>query len=139
ATVALGHQLGSEAVIEPRIDRAMLLAREAVDLNRSSATEGTLLSTLLRSPAAVATFPFPIQARPLALALSPDGKTLAVSDSEFEVRFFDTRSHHETRPPLRYFGFGFPAAYSADGSRLVALRPEGGPPGLLVVDALTLE
>ena len=38
----------------PRLDRAMLLAREAVHLNRSTATEGTLLSTLLRSPAAIA-------------------------------------------------------------------------------------
>src|SRR5262249_8079174 len=67
ATIALARQLGSEAVIEPRLDRAMLLAREAVNLNRSTATEGTLLSTLLRSPAAIATFSYPIQAQPVVL------------------------------------------------------------------------
>ena len=60
----------------------MLLAREAVNLNRSAATEGTLLSTLLRSPAAIATFPFPIQARPLAAGLEPGRKDLAVGDDQ---------------------------------------------------------
>ena len=51
ATVALARQLGAEALSEPRIDRAMLLARQAVELNDSPETEGTLLATLLRSPA----------------------------------------------------------------------------------------
>jgi hypothetical protein len=50
ARVALAHQLGAEAVIEPQIDLAMLLAREAVNLDRSQQTESTLLTTLLRSP-----------------------------------------------------------------------------------------
>jgi WD40 repeat protein len=122
ATVALGRELGSEAVIEPRIDVAMLLAREAVDLNRSRATEGTLLATLLRSPAAIATFPFPIQARPLALALSPDGATLAVDDNRFQVRLFDTRTHREAHPPLTNLWVSAPPFYSKDGSLLAVLR-----------------
>ena len=54
ARVALAHQLGAQAVIEPQIDLAMLLAREAVNLDRSQQTESTLLTTLLRSPAAIA-------------------------------------------------------------------------------------
>ena len=37
----------------------MLLAREAVDLSPSTQTEGTLLATLLRAPAAIATFSSP--------------------------------------------------------------------------------
>ena len=48
ARIALGRQLGSEAVSEPRIDVSMLLAREALNLDRSLQTEGTLLATLLR-------------------------------------------------------------------------------------------
>jgi WD40 repeat protein/DNA-binding SARP family transcriptional activator len=139
ATVALSRQLGSEAVIEPRTDRAMLLAYEAVDLNRSTATEGTLLATLLRSPAALATFPFPIQARPLALSASPDGKTLAVSDSENEIRVFDTRTRRETRPPIPNIGLGLAVPYSPDGSLLAALRPAGEPSGLALLDARSLE
>src|SRR5205823_13490420 len=56
ARAALGRQLGAEATSEPRLDVAELLAREAVALDRSPQTEGTLLQTLLRSPAAVGTF-----------------------------------------------------------------------------------
>ena len=100
----------------------MLLAREAVNLNRSPATEGTLLATLLRSPAAIATFPFPIQARPLALALSPDGTTLAVGDNRFQVRLFDTRTHREAHPPLTNVWGSAPPVYSKDGSLLAVLR-----------------
>jgi WD40 repeat protein/DNA-binding SARP family transcriptional activator len=139
ATVALSRQLGAAAVIEPRIDRAMLLAHEAVNLNRSTATEGTLLATLLRSPSALATFSFAIQARPLALSLSPDGRTLAVSDSLSEIRLFDTRTHRETHPPLGNIGLGFAIPYSPDGSLLAALKPGSEPPGLALLDARTLQ
>jgi WD40 repeat protein/DNA-binding SARP family transcriptional activator len=138
ATIALARQLGSEAVIEPRLDRAMLLAREAVDLNRSTATDGTLLSTLLRSPAAIATFSLPIQAQPVTLALSPNGKTLAVGDNHADVRFFDTRSHRESQP-LQRIAWGFWALYSQDGTLLVTLSPLSKPPGLALLDARTLK
>ncbi|HEY5429742.1 MAG TPA: BTAD domain-containing putative transcriptional regulator, partial [Solirubrobacteraceae bacterium] len=80
ARAALGRQLGAEAVSQPRLDLAMLLAREAVTLDRSPQTEGTLLSTLLRSPAVIGTFALPTDSAP-QLALSPDGQTLAVGDS----------------------------------------------------------
>ena len=65
---------------EPRLDVAALLAREAVALDRSPQTEGTLLQTLLRSPAVVGTFSLPTSSTP-HVAVSPDGRTLAVSDS----------------------------------------------------------
>jgi WD40 repeat protein/DNA-binding SARP family transcriptional activator len=139
ATIALARGLGSEAVIEPRLDRAMLLAREAVHLNRSTATEGTLLSTLLRTPAAIATFSYPIEAQPVSVALSPDGATLAVSDNQAFVRFFDTRSHRESRPPLQHIAYGFPALYSEDGTLLAALSPASKSPGLALLEARTLK
>ncbi|MDX6523825.1 MAG: hypothetical protein QOI17_1338, partial [Gaiellales bacterium] len=98
ATVALGRQLGAEAVSEPRIDRAMLLARESLILDRSSQTEGTLLATLLRSPAAIGTFTMPITDRPLTVSVSPDGHTIAVgtNDPAGVMRFYDTRTHRQT-------------------------------------------
>ncbi len=78
ATVALGRQLGAEAVSEPRIDRAMLLARESLRLDRSPQTEGTLLATLLRSPALIGTFTVPASERPQEVRVSPDGREIAV-------------------------------------------------------------
>jgi WD40 repeat protein/class 3 adenylate cyclase len=121
ARVALAGRLGAQAVSEPRIDRAMLLAREAVNLDRSSQTEGTLLSTLLRSPAAVGTFTMPIEIRPRFLAVSGDGRTLVVSDNHQELRFFDTRTRRERRPPLTGTGELAPVRYSPDGSLLMVV------------------
>jgi DNA-binding SARP family transcriptional activator len=78
ARAALARQLGAQAVTEPRLDLAMLLAPEAVTLNRSPQTEGTLLATLQRHPAVIGTFALPVDLAP-QLAVSPDGRTLAVS------------------------------------------------------------
>jgi DNA-binding SARP family transcriptional activator/WD40 repeat protein len=119
ATVALARELGATAVSEPRIDRAMLLAREAVSLNRSPQTEGTLLTTLLRSPAAIATFTGPIDSRPQRLAVSPSGDTLAVSDNNGVVRFYDP-VRRRVRRVVRALGYGSPVVYSRDGSLLFA-------------------
>ncbi len=119
ARAALGRQLGAEAVSQPRLDLAMLLAREAVSLDRSPQTEGMLLSTLLRSPAVIGTFALPTNSAP-QLALSPDGRTLAVGDSDAgEVRFYDAATHLMTRPPLTDFAGDQPPAFSGDGSLLV--------------------
>jgi WD40 repeat protein/DNA-binding SARP family transcriptional activator len=137
ARAALGRQLGAEAVNEPRLDLAMLLAREAVNLDRSPQTEGTLLATLLRSPAVVRTFALPINAPPQRLALSPDGRTLAVGDNTGNVRFYDPRAHATQRPPLTDFSGGLPPVYSLDGSLLV-YPVQGDQPFIAVRDAHTL-
>lgn len=119
ATVALARRLGSQAVIEPRVDRAMLLANAAVELDRSADTEGALLSTLLRSPAVVGTLTLPLDIRPCCgITLSPDGRTLAVSDNANNVRLVDTASRR-IRKVLPNFGYSQPTAYSRDGSLMV--------------------
>jgi WD40 repeat protein/DNA-binding SARP family transcriptional activator len=119
ARAALGRQLGAEAASEPRLDVAELLAREAVALDRSPQTEGTLLQTLLRTPAVVGTFPLPTSSAP-RVAVSPDGKTLAVSDSAAsQLRFYDVNSRRRLGDPLSDFSGDQPAAYSSDGSLLV--------------------
>jgi WD40 repeat protein len=138
ARVALARQLGAEAVSEPRIDLAMLLAREAVNLDRDPQTEGTLLATLLRSPAAIGTFTVPIDSRPQSVTVSPDGRTLAVPDNNGHLFFYDPRTHRQSRPPLNGFGGEVPA-YSPDGSLLVYNASGGqGPPFIAVRDARTL-
>ena len=79
---------------------AMLLAHEAVNLHRSPQTEGTLLATLLRSPAALGTFTVPTTVRPCCgMTVSPDGGTLAISDNANNVRF--VRDEDAPRPRSR--------------------------------------
>jgi WD40 repeat protein/DNA-binding SARP family transcriptional activator/energy-coupling factor transporter ATP-binding protein EcfA2 len=120
ARVELAGQLGDEAVSEPRIDLAMLLAREAVQLDNSPATEGTLLATLLRSPSVIGTMEYPFGARPQRLSLSPDGRSLAVSDNQGTVVVYDTATRR-VRETIHGFGYTMPVAFSPDGRYAVGL------------------
>src|SRR5205814_943437 len=92
AQVALGRQLGAEAVSEPRIDRAMLLARESLNLDRSPQTAGTLLATLLRTPAVIGTFTVPIQDRPQDVKVAPDGQSIAAVTNNSVMRIYGVRT-----------------------------------------------
>ncbi|HEU5035039.1 MAG TPA: AAA family ATPase [Mycobacteriales bacterium] len=96
ARQALARQLGAEAVSVPRIDQAMLLAREGVLLDKTSDTAGTLLATLLRSPTLQGTMTMPIQVRPQRVALGADGSKLAVVGNDGKVYFFDTKTRRLT-------------------------------------------
>jgi class 3 adenylate cyclase/WD40 repeat protein len=139
ATVALARELGARAVIEPRLDRAMLLATEAVNVDASRETEGTLLSTLVRSPAAISTFSSPITDRPQQITLSPDGRTLEVVENTNFARFYDTATRAERRPPLPN-ALHLAAAYSKDGKVLLLFRTPTAtaPPAVDVRNGRTL-
>lgn len=138
ARVALTRQLGADAVTEPRLDLAMLMAREAVALDPSPQTESSLLATLLRSPAVSGTIALP-QNTTAALAVSPDGHTLAAGDGVGEVRFFDARTHAMTAPSLGAYSQGQPPVYSSDG-KLLAYETAECSCGLIAVrDARTLD
>jgi DNA-binding SARP family transcriptional activator/WD40 repeat protein len=147
ARVALARQLGAQAVNDPRLDRAMLLAREAVSLDPSPQTEGTLLATLQRDPAVVGTFALPVELAS-QLAVSPDGRTLAVSHSLFprygltnaslgDIRFYSTRTRALQRAPVPHFGGAGPPVYSSDG-RLLAYPTDALLASIAVRDARTL-
>jgi WD40 repeat protein/class 3 adenylate cyclase len=139
AKVALGRELGAEAVSEPRIDIAMLLAAEAVKLDDSRQTQGTLLSTLLRSPAALSTFSSPITDRPQQIGLSPDGRTLAVVENTDFMRFYDTKYRKE-RLALPDALHQAPT-FSRDGKLIFLFRAKAPPPApqfLEIRDAKTL-
>ncbi|HLY35247.1 MAG TPA: AAA family ATPase, partial [Candidatus Limnocylindria bacterium] len=131
---ALGRQLGAEALGESRLDAAALMARAAVALDRSALTEGTLLSVLLRSPAVLATLSLRSDAAP-EVAVSPDGRTLAVSDTTAgQLRLYDAERYKPAGQILGDFRGDQPPAYSGDGSLLV--YPSGA--SLVVRDARTL-
>jgi WD40 repeat protein/class 3 adenylate cyclase len=97
AQVALGRQLGAEAVSQPRVDISMLLARESLKLDDSPQTEGTLLATLLRSPAVTGTFALPVPGRPQAVKVSPDGRSIATVTNCCGMRIYGTRTRRLLR------------------------------------------
>jgi WD40 repeat protein/class 3 adenylate cyclase len=121
--VALSQSLGSQGVIEPRLDRGLLLAREAVSLDVSEQTRSTLLATVLRDPAALGVFyGGDTGRRPLAIALSPDGESLAVEYNVQDLQLFDTSSlAPKAAVPL---AAGGPPAFSPDGA-LIAVPSAG--------------
>jgi WD40 repeat protein/DNA-binding SARP family transcriptional activator len=91
ATAAVADRLGAQALVEPALDRSLLLAREGVDLDDSLATRGNLLAALLRSPAAIGVV-HQGSDRLLDEALSSDGRTLAVRGDDGNIVFFDART-----------------------------------------------
>jgi WD40 repeat protein len=91
ARAEAAQRLGAQAVADERLDNALRLAAAGASLDDSAATRSNLLSTLLRSPAALGVLrgdgdPF------LSAALSPDGGTLAVGDLDGTTRLFDTET-----------------------------------------------
>jgi WD40 repeat protein len=146
ATAAIAQRLGAQALVEPRLDRALLLAREGVNLDDSPATRGNLLAALLKSPAAIAVL-HGRGARVLDDALSRDGRTLAERSDDGSVTFFDRRTLR--RVGLRFEGIGqisyFGAvvrpmralAFSPDGRTLAVGDSDGHYATLSLVDART--
>ncbi len=138
ARQALARQLGAEALSTTRIDQAMLLAREAVDLGPSPETQGTLLATLLRAPQAIATFSLPINSRPQTAVVSPDDRTLVVADNLATLRFYDLATRH-LRTALSPLGYGHPPVYTPDGRRFVAWGGHAGHAELELADGRTFK
>ena len=92
ATAEAAQRLGAQALSEERVDQALRLATAGVALDDSVATRSSLLSTLLRNPAAIRVLTPTGEELP-ALALSPDGETLAASDADGTVTLFDTDTY----------------------------------------------
>jgi len=108
AAVALSQSLGAQAVSEPRLDVAMLLAREAVDLDSSFRTRSDLLTTLLRVPTVLRTLHGTTH-RLNGMALSWDGRTLALADNAGRILVEDTstgRLIHSMRTSSSSLAFG---------------------------------
>jgi len=123
ALVALSQSLGSQGVNEPRLDRGLLLAREALNMDVSEQTRSTLLATVLRDPTALGVFyGGDTGRRPVGIALSPDGQTLAVQYNVTDLQLFDT-STFKPRVTVPKGALGSPV-FSPDGS-LIALPSAG--------------
>ena len=139
ATAAEAQRLGARALLEDDLDLSLLLARQAVALDDSPQTRANLLAALLKSPAAIGALHGDGD-RLIAVALSPDQRTLAFIDNDGTLSFVDARTRRAVGPPLAIPGqVGIideirrdDLRFSPDGSRLAV-----GGEAPVIVDART--
>ncbi|HEX5895699.1 MAG TPA: protein kinase [Thermoleophilaceae bacterium] len=131
-TAQVAQRLGAQALVEEDLDRSLLLARQAVAIDDSPQTRSYLLADLLRAPA-VAGVMHGEEDILRAVAVSPDGKTLAVGDYGVGVLFFDARTYERVGEPLRVKGGVHSLAYSPDGQTFAS----GGDEYIHLFDART--
>ena len=137
-TAQLAQRLGAQALVEEDLDLSLLLARQAVAIDDSPHTRGYLLQDLLRSPAAIGVMHGPdadgAGGLVRAIAVSPDGKTLAVG-GQGGLLLFDARTFEQTGDLRSVATFVESVAYSPDG-RVLAV---GADDGVRLLDADTHE
>ena len=132
-TAQLAQRLGAQALVEEDLDRSLLLARQAVAIDDSPQTRSYLLADLLRAPSVTGVMHGESDIL-RGIAVSPDGKTLAVGDFDVGLLFFDARTYERIGEPLRENRVES-VAYSPDG-RTVAF---GGKGRIRLIDARTRE
>ena len=121
ARAAEAQRLGAQALTEQTLDRSLLLARQGVALDDTPATRDSLLAAVRRTPAAIGVMRGDGDGL-AAVALHPNGRTLAVGDYNGSVSFFDARSRRRIRPAHQSAPVGgvVALAFSPDGTRLAA-------------------
>jgi WD40 repeat protein/tRNA A-37 threonylcarbamoyl transferase component Bud32 len=141
-TAQLAQRLGAQALVEEDLDRSLLLARQAVAIDDSPQTRSYLLADLLRAPTAIGIMHGGDDSYLRAIAVSPDGKTLAVGGLGVGLAFFDAETYEQIGEPLEVpvipdldLGFVEGLAYSPDGETLAFV----GPGYIRLIDAWTRE
>jgi WD40 repeat protein len=132
-TAQVAERLGAQALVENDYDLSLLLARQAVAIADTPQTRGNLLADLLRAPKAVGIMHGGDDANFGGIALTPDGRTLAVADFYNGIVFFDARTHERIGKPLLLNEWVESLAYSPDGKTLAF----GGDPFVRLIDART--
>jgi WD40 repeat protein len=135
---AYAERLGGEALTAERLEKALLLARAGVELDESAATRSSLLTVLERRPAQLGTLPDTddVLGDLWAVAVSPDGRFVAVSDEGGGVMLYDAASRRPLGKPYRFCCGGVQTLeFSPDGSTLAV----GGSERLDLIDPRTRE
>ena len=134
-TGQFAQRLGAQAQVEEDLDLSLLLARQAVAIEDTPQTRGYLLAALRRSPAAIGIM-HGEGGTLRAIAISPDGRTLAVPTGS-DVLFFDARTYEQIGGPLNVgvTREGGSLAYAPDGRTLAV----GGDDGVQLIDVRTRE
>jgi WD40 repeat protein/class 3 adenylate cyclase/tRNA A-37 threonylcarbamoyl transferase component Bud32 len=125
ARTADAQRLGAQALVDDRLERSLLLAQAGRVLDDSVATRSNLLSALVRHPAAVGVLRGGTGAV-VALALSPDGRTLAAGDDAGSVVLIDTRTRERIGHPLKLDREVWQIGFSPDGRLLAVTSVEIG-------------
>ena len=131
ATQADAQRLGAQALTEDDLDLSLLLARQAVALDDSVETRGTLLAALLRAPGAIHVL-HGTGDRTNWIDISPDGKVVVAGDHLGAVVFFDAVSFQELGEMRIEAAFAH--AFSPDGKTLALRRDGDEGPVLMLVD-----
>jgi WD40 repeat protein len=126
AEVADAQRLGAEALTAERLDNALLLAHAGVELDESAATRSSLLTVLQRSPAQLGTLPGTAGWQLWAVAVSPDGRLVAVGGENGTLKIYDTVSRRPLGKPYRGLRGGAvnKLTFSPDGSTLAVTGAE---------------
>jgi WD40 repeat protein/tRNA A-37 threonylcarbamoyl transferase component Bud32 len=133
-TAQYAQRLGAQALVEADLDLTLLLARQAVAIDDSPQTRGYLLATLLRAPKVLGVMHGQQDILP-AIAINPDGKTLAVAVPYLDrLVLFDARTYEQIGKPVEAPDVRA-VVYSRDGKTL-AYAGEGY---LRLIDARTRE
>jgi WD40 repeat protein/DNA-binding SARP family transcriptional activator len=121
ARAAEAQRLGAQALNEPALDRSLLLARQGVALDDTPATRDNLLAALRRSPAAVGVMRGDGDGLN-AVAVHPDGRTVAAGEYDGTVVFLDARTHRRVGEPYESGPVSEVSslAFSPDGTRLAS-------------------
>jgi WD40 repeat protein/DNA-binding SARP family transcriptional activator len=104
ALLAESRAVAAQAVVENSLDRSLLLAREASNLDDSADTRSSLLASLVRSPQALRVLRSGGD-RLQTVALSPDGRYLAAPDNYGKTFLWDTTTFERLDPPLAVSDF----------------------------------
>jgi WD40 repeat protein len=147
-TAQLAQRLGAQALVEDDLDRSLLLARQAVAIDETPQTRGYLLAALRRAPGAIGIMHGDAAQDLRRIAVSPDGKTLAVAgQGGAGIRFLDPETYEQIAPPVDVptgpYGLKdvIGLAFSPDGETLAYFTSYDVPaPGdLRVIDVRTGE
>jgi len=123
ALAASAARLGSTALVQPSIDRELLLAAAAYGIDNSIDTRGALLAALTRSPQTTGVIHGASGERFLDAAVSPDGRFVAVGANAGTIAVWDWQA----RKRVALINAGFPCftiGYSSDGNSILAAQAE---------------
>ena len=112
-TAQLAQRLGAQALVGDDLDLALLLARQAVAIDDSPQTRSYLFEALRRSPAAIGIM-HGNRAHLRAIAISPDGRTLATIGAGTGLVLHDARTFEPIGKPLPHYD-AESLAFSRDG------------------------